>query len=193
MKSIKWGMVIVAVITLSSFVFYKPSRVLIPEVNGVQCATKSICIDDISRLQQAEAMMARAVIDIEESLGHLKNYPKAIFCSTQDCFESFGFKESTASAVGKSAIVIGPRGWESHYLKHELIHYWQAENIGVIRMLFVDDWFIEGMAYALSDDPRPVLQEPWQTYRTKFTDWYKSVERNNMSHAVKEFLQADTQ
>lgn len=34
---------------------------------------------------------------------------------------------------------------------------------------------IEGMAYALSDDPRPELSEPYQTYRVRFEEWYRSV------------------
>ncbi len=31
------------------------------------------------------------------------------------------------------------------------------------------------MAYALSDDPRAVLVEPWQGYRARFGDWYAGV------------------
>ena len=92
---------------------------------------------------------------MEDVLGPLKNYPKAVFCATQECFETFGFKQAAASAVGKSALVIGLRGWKPHYIKHEIVHYWQAENIGIIKMLLMDDWLIEGMAYALSDDLSP--------------------------------------
>ena len=97
MKFIKWATLLVVILTVSTFIFYKPSRVLIPEMNGVNCATKSICIDDISRLEEAEELIALAVIEIEEVLGQLKNYPKAVFCSTQECFEKFGFKHAAAS------------------------------------------------------------------------------------------------
>ncbi len=91
-----------------------------------------------------------------------------------------------ARAVGKSALVIGPRGWKPHYVKHEIVHYWQAENIGIIKMLLMDDWLIEGMAYALSDDPRPELEQPWQSYRTKFTEWYTTVDQDTLVFAIKQ-------
>jgi hypothetical protein len=189
MKAFKWFILLLTLIVLCIFIFFKPSRVLIPEVNAVVCATGSICMDDLSRLRQAETLLADAVIDVERKLGKLENFPKAIFCSTQSCYEKFGFRHSSASAVGKTAIVVGPRGWKSFYIKHELIHYWQAENIGVIRMLFVDEWFKEGMAYFLSDDPRTELQEPWQTYRIRFSDWYNTAGPQNLSVAVEQFLQ----
>jgi hypothetical protein len=192
MKVVKWTTVIASLTILSLFVLFKPARVLIPEVNGVRCATGSICIDDLSRLQQAESLLADAVIDVERKLTPLNDYPRAIFCSTQVCYEKFGFEQSAASAVGSYAVVIGPRGWEAHYLKHELIHYWQAENLGVIRMLMMDEWFREGMAYLLSDDPRRALHEPFQTYRSRFADWYNTAERDNMAIAVGQYLQADT-
>ena len=159
-----------------------------PEINDVVCATDSICMDDLSRLREAETLLADAVLDVEARLGKLENFPKAIFCSTQACYETFGFRHSSASAVGRTAIVVGPRGWKPHYIKHELIHFWQAEKFGVIRLLFVDEWFREGMAYFLSDDPRAELQEPWQSYRQRFADWVNTAGDTNLSVAIEQFL-----
>lgn len=184
MKHFKWLIFLSVILVIATFVFYKPSRILIPEINSVACATSSICIDDMTRLREAEELIARAVIEMEDKLGPLKNYPKTVFCSTQACYESFGFKDAAAHAIGRSGIVIGPRGWQPHYVKHEVIHYWQAENIGVIRMLFVDDWIIEGMAYALSDDPRSELEQPWQSYRMQFSDWFRTVDRVDIKIAI---------
>lgn len=191
MKAVKWIVLTVTLMVLCIFVFFKPSRVLIPEINDVVCATGSMCMDDLSRLREAETLLADAVLDVEARLGKLENFPKAIFCATQACYEKFGFRHSSASAVGRTAIVVGPRGWKSYYLKHELIHYWQAEKIGVIRLLFVDEWFREGMAYFLSDDPRAELQEPRQTYRQQFADWYDTAGPQNFSVAIERFLQGD--
>ena len=184
MKYIKLMVLLVVVSIISVFVFYKPARILIPEINRVECVTKAICIDDISRLQEAEKRLMRSVVDVEEKPGALTNFPKVVFCATRQCQESFGFRHSAASIIGRTGIIIGPRGWQPHYVKHEIIHYWQAENIGVIKMLLVDDWLIEGMAYALSDDPRSELEQPWQSYRTKFTQWYTDVDQNNLASAI---------
>lgn len=184
MKWVKWIVLVGVVLTVLTFKFFKPSRILIPEINDVTCATTSICIDDVTRLTEAEDLLASAVIEMEQTLGLLKNYPKTVFCATQACFRRFGFDQAAAGAVGRSGIVVGPRGWQPHYLKHEIVHYWQAENIGVIRMLFADDWLIEGMAYALSGDPRPQLEQPWQSYRDSFNAWYQTIDRGDLASAV---------
>lgn len=184
MKYIKWAVAIAAFLIITVFVIYKPSRILIPEINGVECVTKAICIDDITRLEEAEVLVAASVVAIENDLGHLKNHPKFVLCSTQECYEKFGFKRAAAHAIGKSGIVIGPDGWLPHYVKHEIIHHWQAENIGIIRMHLVDEWLIEGMAYALSDDPRQELAPPWQAHRKKFFQWYNSIDQSNLVTAI---------
>ena len=53
---------------------------------------------------------------------------------------------AAAQTLGKTGTVIGPRGWVDHYLKHKLIHQWQAQKIGDIRMLLASEWIAEGMA-----------------------------------------------
>jgi hypothetical protein len=184
MKYIKWIISIAAFFIFAVFVVYKPARILMPEINGVECLTQAICIDDTTRHDEAEALVAASVVDVENVLGSLKNYPKFVLCSTQRCYEKFGFKRAAAHAIGKSGIVIGPRGWMPHYVKHEIIHHWQAENIGIIKMLFVDEWLIEGMAYALSNDPRQELEQPWQSHREKFIQWYDTIDQNNLVTAI---------
>ena len=184
MTHIKWITPIVALFIIAVFIFYKPSRILIPEVNDVDCVTKILCLDDISRLHEADELVAGSIAAVENRLGSLNNHPKFVFCSTQRCFEQFGFKRAAAQTVGRSGIVIGPNGWKPHYVKHEIIHHWQAENIGVIKMHFVDDWLIEGMAYTLSDDPRKQLTQPWQAYREAFMQWYSRVDRVNLVTAI---------
>ena len=38
-------------------------------------------------------------------------------------------------------------------------------------LLHTPTWLIEGMAYSMSEDPRHPLQEPWESYRTKYEQW----------------------
>jgi hypothetical protein len=68
--------------------------------------------------------------------------------------------------------VIGPRAWKPFYVRHELIHYSQAERLGTLSLLLKPQWFVEGMAYALSQDPRAPLAEPFESYRRSFLAWY---------------------
>lgn len=60
------------------------------------------------------------------------------------------------------------------------LHVLQGEQIGVIRLMFKPSWFVEGMAYALSEDPRETLMEPFETDRKQFRKWYPSVGKESV-------------
>ena len=53
-------------------------------------------------------------------------------------------------------------------IRHELIHRLQNERLGTLWALLSPEWFIEGMAYSLSEDPRTRLVEPFEQYRSQF-------------------------
>jgi hypothetical protein len=42
------------------------------------------------------------------------------------------------------------------------------------------EWFIEGMAYSLSEDPRTELAEPFEQYRSQFEAWFRSVGKEQL-------------
>ena len=167
--------------TLSALPFvtwaaFKPIRVLAPQLAGVQCTEANICIDDLSKLEQALLLRDESVSFVESRIGKLNRVPRYIFCSSAECTKSFGFTNNAAYHVGTFGIVIGPRGWHSHFARHELIHHLQMENIGSMHaLLFTPTWFIEGMAYSLSEDPRRPLPQPLEGWRTQFEHWYPSV------------------
>lgn len=58
-----------------------------------------------------------------------------------------------------------PRGWEPHFVRHEMIHHLQAERLSTLTLLLKPRWFVEGMACALSDDPREPLAGSEATLR----------------------------
>ena len=135
---------------LAAWAFYEPVRVLAPELAGVSCVSESICVDDPDRYAEAAMPYDEAYAFVHSSVGHIERMPRVIFCSSQVCFRSFGFDRAAAHTVGTSSIVPGPRAWEDHLLRHEMIHHLQAERLGVIRQWLMPDWFTEGMAYAFS-------------------------------------------
>jgi hypothetical protein len=63
------------------------------------------------------------------------------------------------------------RVWTSYIVRHEMIHRLQVQELGVIRMYREPEWFVEGMAYSLSGDPRSPLAEPFETFRSRFASW----------------------
>ena len=182
------AIVLVILTPAAALAFFKPSRVFLPELAGVSCPERALCIEETNRLAEARALVAAATHAIEARLGKFDQPPRFIFCSSQACFESFGFKKATAQTLGEAGTVVGPRGWVDHYLKHELIHQWQAQKIGGMRMFFAPEWIAEGMAYALSDDPRPTLAEPFQSYRIKFDAWYQQINGRDLVDAIKREL-----
>ena len=161
---------------LGTWAAFKPVRVLAPQLAGVQCTEANICIDDLSKLKPAVALRDESITFVESRIGKLRQVPRYIFCSSAECAKSFGFTSNAAYHVGTFGIVIGPRGWQPHFARHELIHHLQMENIGSLHALFyAPTWFIEGMAYSLSDDPRRPLPQPLEDWRTQFEVWYPSV------------------
>lgn len=159
----------------AAWAFYKPVRVLAPELAGVRCVSERICTDDVSRHADAARLYAAAHDFVTASVGIFKTEPRVIFCTSHECFRSFGFDRAAAHTVATSGIVLAPRGWKDHVLRHETIHHLQAERLGVIRQWRMPDWFSEGMALAFSEDPRPMLGPPWLQHRSRFRAWYRSV------------------
>jgi hypothetical protein len=162
-----------------TWAMYKPARVLAPNwVDSIICVDSTICIDDKSRYSEASKLYASALQFVDNTVGPFQKNPRVIFCTKKDCFQSFGFKRAASSTVSKFGIVVSPRGWRFHYLRHEMIHHRQAEELGALALLLYPQWFIEGMAYSLSEDPRQILSDSWQRYRTKFEAWYQNVSKD---------------
>ncbi len=177
--------VILITVPVLFLAFYKPGRVILPEAFGFTRIEKGLYLDEPARAEEARLLQEKALQDIEKEFGRFKREPKIIFCSTQESFEKFGFNKSAARLLGPFGIIISPRGWKIYYLKHELIHYWQVENLGMINIYSYPQWLREGMAYSLSGDPRKTLDEPWETYREEFNKWYEKIDKENLLIEIK--------
>ena len=103
-----------------------------------------------------------------------------VFCESEACAQSFGLGRSTAKTTGPFGTVYGPRAWTPYYVRHELIHHLQNERLGMYRFHRGPEWFIEGMAYSLSEDPRTKLAEPFEQYRSQFETWFRSVGKEQL-------------
>lgn len=78
------------------------------------------------------------------------------------------------------------RWWTSFYVAHELIHYRQAESLGNLAVATKPEWLIEGMAYALSGDPRHPLGEPFEQWRSRFEAWHAGLGARGLWEAARE-------
>ncbi|MBD9356194.1 hypothetical protein [Methylomonas albis] len=173
MKYSRWIAVIFLLVPISALAFFKPVRVLVPEAFGVRCNAQNLCMDDFSQLAKAESLLHDSKIYLATQWGLSIGEPKIIFCSTEQCRSVFGLSNKAGFTLGSFAIAIAPRGWQPHYVAHELIHHWQADQFGSLVLLSGEQWLTEGMAYALSNDPRRELHQPFESYRRQFNDWHK--------------------
>jgi len=180
----KWLLLPVLVLLVSpavAWAAFKPERLLAPTLNGVSCPSQSICVDDAARYARASQLYSQALQFVDANVGRLAERPRVVFCVTEACFQSFGFKRASGQTVGTLGIVISPHGWKPYYIRHEMIHYLQHERLGSLKCLLVTPrWFLEGMAYSLSQDPRPNLGTPWQQDRARFNVWYAKVGKQNL-------------
>jgi hypothetical protein len=158
----------------------KPVRVVAPTWAGVVCVDDVLCTDEPPQAEAARALYRDAVAHLEAQLGPLGGAPRVVFCASQACADAFGLGARSAVTFATWGTVIGPHAWQPHYVKHELIHYAQGRHVGVVRLLFKPAWFVEGMAYALSEDPRPVLGEPFEAHRKKFLAWHAWIDRSRL-------------
>jgi len=61
-----------------------------------------------------------------------------------------------------------------------MLHHRQVEELGIIPHMLLPRWFVEGMAYSFSEDPRRPLTEPWQHYRAEFEAWIRKVGKDKL-------------
>lgn len=170
----KWlALLVLILIPALAWALVRPVRVVLPSMgSGVVCVNASVCVDDLTQAEHAKALYAQAQAFVSSRLGAVQGEPRLIFCATTACAEFFGLGERAALTMGSYGTVIGPRAWEPDYVRHELIHFLQYQHLGIARVLLSPAWFVEGMAYGLSEDPRQPLHEPFESYRRRFAAWY---------------------
>ncbi|MEM6521458.1 MAG: hypothetical protein AAF722_19255 [Cyanobacteria bacterium P01_C01_bin.70] len=153
--------------------FVGPTKVFFPSLVGFSPVSENVYIDDITRAEKAKRLYSDAYEFTSKNIWHFERSPKVIFCTTQESLAKFGLSTQAAITFGTFGIVISPRGWKAYYVRHEMIHHVQIEQMGFVKYWQLPQWFIEGMAYSMSEDPRPQLSEPWETYRSDFENWYR--------------------
>jgi hypothetical protein len=153
---------------------FKPARRLFPALLGFTCGEGPVCVEAAASLPLAEGLYSDALHFVNTRLVILEHPRPFLFCTSTGCAKALGLQQSLGQTTGPFGSVIGPKGWAPYIVRHELIHQVQNEQLGVYRVHPGPAWLLEGMAYTLSDDPRPELDSPWQQHRHRFSAWYAS-------------------
>ncbi|PJI93029.1 hypothetical protein BC777_1896 [Yoonia maricola] len=174
-KAMLLGLALIGIVMTACHTI-KPLRSLAPETFGLTCVTDTLCVEDPDTAPQAQRLATEAMRFVEVKIGSIQQTPKFQFCSTIRCFNRFGHSEFRAQYVwGANTIVVNAAGWEDYIIRHEVIHHLQAEHFGLIKASSLPRWFIEGMAYTLSEDPRnPLPRDDIEQYRQQFVHWLEA-------------------
>jgi len=183
---VKYTGLFILVSLLSIFTIAKPAKIIYPQFAGVECVESWLCVDDIARAEEAKLLYENGLNGVEVKLSSFRTRPKVIFCSTAECFAAFGFEKEAATSIGSLGVIVAPRGWTQYFVEHELIHQWQSENYGFFSMTLAPTWLKEGMAYFLSDDPREVLSEPFQSFRAEYESKFGQLKGSELNAVLSE-------
>jgi hypothetical protein len=181
----RWAVLALLLVLAVALVWPGPARILAPPRWLHLSCSGRVCTDDPARLGEASQLYAAAFSALVGRLGPAPEPRRMVFCATDACYREFGTTHATATTIADLGIVVGPHGWQDFYVRHELVHHWQAQDLGLLTRYRAPRWLIEGMAYSLSDDPRPVLVEPNQTYRARFQAWYATIAPSDLWPAAR--------
>ena len=164
---------------------FKPVRILAPELNGVTCSGR-VCVEDLSRLAQAMELQRNAVAQVANNLVPLERPPLTVFCSTRDCYRSFGGGMERGATLLSWGVILPPESWLPHIVEHEYIHMLQAQELGLAGRQRTPDWFKEGMPFLVSAPPAHDLPAYARPLAARYRTWEQQVGRKNVWQAVDE-------
>lgn len=173
-----------ALLPAGGWAFFKPVRVVAPELNGVTCVG-AVCVEDMSTLSLAEELHETALANIAAKLRPLASQPRAIFCSSQKCYQSFGGR-GRGITVFDLGVVIAPESWNLNIVEHEFIHMLQAQELGLLGRERTPMWFKEGMAFFVSEPPEFDLPEYAKPWVAQYMAWEQRIGRENVWSAIRE-------
>lgn len=125
-----------------------------------EVAPKVFANEEMSLVQRED--FSRIVIEarrkISDFYGGILSQPEILACSTEECFVGLGGGKPRGIDLGKSKILISPRGLTVPILTHEWSHAelrtrMDAKMDGVFGISSIPTWFDEGLAVVVSEEP----------------------------------------
>lgn len=162
---------IIVLIPVFAWLYAKPLRLFAPTMNSVHC-TGSVCVENRSEMNRAVELYKSAVKSTSDSGIPFKSNPTFVYCSTRECYQSFGGGNERAMSYPFLGTIIAPESWQRHISQHELIHWFQFSEIGSVSTMMKPEWFREGMAYVYSGAPKSDIPEHYLPMMQQYLDWH---------------------
>ncbi|WP_249998046.1 hypothetical protein [Actinoplanes sp. M2I2] len=103
-----------------------------------------------ARKDQLTALAADARRRVGDFYGGRRSDPRLVACYTDECYDRIGGGGEKGIAVLNRAVMLSPRGLDVVIAAHEMSHVELHERLDAE----VPQWFDEGLAVVVSDDPR---------------------------------------
>ena len=158
---------------------FKPVRILAPALNGMTCVAR-VCVQEPSKLALAQDLQNNAVEAVGQKLLPLEHAPLTVFCSTRECYHSFGGGMERGAAILNWGVILPPESWVAHIVEHEYIHMLQAEQLGLLGREGTPQWFKEGMPFFISAPPAHDLPDYARPLVAQYQAWEQQEGRGNI-------------
>lgn len=162
---------------------FKPVRILAPELNGVTCHG-SVCVEKAPELARAVQLHRDAVAEVSRKLVALEQPPLTIFCSSRECYHSFGGGMERGATLFNWGVILPPESWVPHIVQHEYIHMLQAQQLGLVGRQQTPAWFKEGMPFFVSEPPAYDLPAYARPLVARYQSWEQEIGRKNVWQAA---------
>lgn len=136
----------------------------------------------------AKATVETARARVRTFYGDLESSPRVLLCATDACYRPLG-GGSRGLTLLDQALILSPRGTNTVIATHELAHAELHKRIGFGATLSrsVPQWFDEGLAVVVSDDPRYLAPgpdrcrlEPGGSLPSSRAAWIESAENTDL-------------
>ena len=179
LRLLPFAVLLAALLPLALWYLVKPLRILAPGLNGMTCRA-AVCVEDPARLTQAERLHREAMTQVAHKLTALDSPPLTIFCSTRECYRSFGGGAERGATLFDLGVILAPESWVAHIVEHEFIHMLQAQELGLMGRGLRPDWFQEGMPFLISNPPAHDLPGYAVPLVANYRAWEQRVGRANV-------------
>jgi hypothetical protein len=179
-RALRWSaLAFLALMPIIAWASFKPIRILAPTLNGVTCVAL-VCVEEPAKLALAQTLQGNAVKAVGHKLSPLQNVPLTVFCSSRECYQSFGGGMERGAALLNWGVIIPPESWVPHIVEHEYIHMLQAQELGLLGREATPLWFKEGMPFLISAPPTYDLPAYARPLVAQYQDWEQSEGRGNV-------------
>jgi hypothetical protein len=134
----------------------KAIKLLAPTRFGMEAIGGNVYVERAMSAGQREDVL-RMVKDAQQTIrrvyGGVASDPWIVCCSTEERFRAFGGTAQRGVSYGPYALLLAPRGLTLPILSHEWSHAELYRRLGLWSWRRVPQWFDEGLAVAVGEEP----------------------------------------